>query len=219
MAVVSHGLYGQGIGEYISRHVTPEDDLLQALTEETRQRVGDHIDLRLTHESAALLGLVTAAVRPSLAVEVGTFTGYSSLWIARALPAGGRLICFDVSQEWTDIARQYWQKAGVSDRVELRLGLATETLPSLAGHTVDLAFVDADKAEYPAYIELLYPVLRADGVILLDNTLRHGAVVEPDPTNESLSRLIDFNASLAADPRFESVLVPIGDGLTIVRKR
>lgn len=219
MAVASQGLFAPGVSEYTSRHATPEDDLLKALTEETRERLGGRIGMRLTHESAALLSLVTGLVRPALAVEVGTFTGYSSIWTARALPPQARLICFDVSKEFTDIARQYWEKAGVSDRVELRLGPATETLRSLEGSVVDLAFIDAEKSEYPDYVDLLYPVLRPNGVIMLDNTLRHGAVLDPDPNDKSVAHLVNFNASLAADPRFESVLIPIGDGLTIVRKR
>lgn len=219
MAVASEGLFAPGIGEYTGRHATPEDDLLKALTEETRERLGGRIGMRLTHESAALLSLITGLIQPALAVEVGTFTGYSSIWTARALPPQGRLICFDVSKEFTDIARRYWEKAGVSDRVELRLGPATETLRSLEGSVVDLAFIDAEKSEYPDYVELLYPVLRPNGVMMLDNTLRHGAVVDPDPADASVAHLVNFNATLAADPRFESVLIPIGDGLTIVRKR
>lgn len=174
--------------------------------------------MQIAPEQGALMQLLTTALGARTAIEIGTFTGYSALCIARGLPADGSLLCLDISEEWTAVARRYWERAGVADRIELRLGDALGTLRSLpAGETFDLAFVDADKTGYAAYVEELYPRLNPNGVVLLDNTLRTGRVL--DPRDESDQALAELNAALVADPRWETALLPLADGLTMLRKR
>jgi caffeoyl-CoA O-methyltransferase len=162
--------------------------------------------------------LLTAALGARQAIEIGTFTGYSALCVARGLPDGGRLVCLDRNGEWTAIARRFWERAGVGDRIELRLGDAHETLRALpAEPTFDLAFVDADKTGYADYIDQLHPRMTANGVVLLDNTLADGRVLDPQTDNERA--IAELNAALATDPRWETVLLPLADGLTVLRKR
>jgi caffeoyl-CoA O-methyltransferase len=171
-----------------------------------------------TAEQGDFFTLLVAALRVESALEIGTFTGFSSLCIARGLAPHGRLLCCDISAEWTDIARRYWKRAGVDDRIELRLGPATATLAALEpGRTFDFVFIDADKTGYDAYYELVLPRLRAGGLIVFDNMLAHGNVVEPRSDRD---RAIDvLNRKLAVDPRVDSVLLPIADGLNLCRKR
>ncbi|MFC7719448.1 O-methyltransferase [Nonomuraea recticatena] len=161
--------------------------------------------------------MITQLVKPTLAVEVGTFTGYSSLCIARGL-AGGRLRCFDVSEEWTSIAQRYWEKAGVASRITLTLGPATESLRALE-EQIDLAFIDADKINYPAYYELVMERLRPGGLVLVDNTLWDGYVADPSYEDEMTRRMREFNDLVMNDPRVTSVMLPIADGLTMIRKK
>jgi caffeoyl-CoA O-methyltransferase len=152
-------------------------------------------------------------------VEVGTFTGYSSLCLARGLADGGKLLCCDVSEEWTTLARGYWQKAGLADRIELRLGPALATLRALpAGRWIDLAFIDADKQGYLGYWQELVPRIRPGGVILVDNTFLHGRIfaAAPDPDAQAIK---DFNEQVLHDHRVELVMLPVGDGLTLARAK
>jgi caffeoyl-CoA O-methyltransferase len=158
------------------------------------------------------------ATRARKAVEIGTFTGFSALCIARGLPEDGSLLCLDRSEEWTAVARRYWERAGLADRIELRLGDALPALQALpAVETFDLAFVDADKTGYAAYVEELYDRMTPNGVVLLDNTLWSGRVL--DPQSDDDHALVALNAALATDPRWETVLLPLADGLTVLRKR
>jgi caffeoyl-CoA O-methyltransferase len=206
------------VHEYLLRHGSPPDALAQALIDETRALGGISL-MQIAPEQGAFLTLLTRAIGARRAIEVGTFTGYSALCIARGLPADGRLLCCDVSEEWTAIARRYWQKAGLADRIELRLGPAAETLAALPAEPVfDLAFIDADKGGYPAYYEAILPRLRPGGLILVDNVLWFGRVADPAADDEATAHIRAFNAKVAADPRVEAVMLPIGDGLTIVRK-
>src|SRR6185437_10758016 len=164
-----------------------------------------------------LLAKLTGAMN---AIEVGTFTGYSSICVARGLAEGGKLLCCDVSEEWTSVARKYWQRAGLADTIELRLGPAAETLAALpAGTTFDLAFIDADKTGYVRYWDLIVPMIRPGGVILVDNTLSQGRVVDLADQGDSVQGIRRFNGHAIADERVELVLLPIGDGLTLARKR
>jgi caffeoyl-CoA O-methyltransferase len=152
-------------------------------------------------------------------VEVGTFTGYSSLCLARGLADGGKLLCCDVSEEWTALARAYWQKAGLAERIELRLGPALATLRALpAGRWIDLAFIDADKQGYHGYWEELVPRIRPGGLIMVDNTLLHGRIFEasPDPDAQAIK---EFNEQVLRDDRVELVMLPVGDGLTLARAK
>jgi caffeoyl-CoA O-methyltransferase len=153
-----------------------------------------------------------------LAVEVGTFTGYSSICIARGLPSDGRLLAHDVSDEWTSIARRYWDKAGVTDKIELRLGPAAETLKSLPSDPqVDFAFIDADKAGYPVYYEEILKRLAPGGLIAVDNTLQHGEIANPD-AGGTVPGMRRFNDLVVNDTRVTSILLPFADGLTLIRK-
>ena len=206
--------------DYMLAHRSREDPILAELRSETRETLGRLAIMQVAPEQGAFLELLVAATGASQVVEVGTFTGYSALCMARALPPGGRLLCCDVSEEWTAIARRYWQKAGVADRVELRLGPAAETLRGLPeGEWVDLAFIDADKPNYLAYYEELLARLRPGGLILLDNVLWFGAVLNPADTSENTVAIRAVNDFVAGDERVEAVMLAVADGLTLARKR
>jgi caffeoyl-CoA O-methyltransferase len=154
------------------------------------------------------------------AVEVGTFTGYSSLCIARALPADGKLVCCDISDEWTRIGRRAWQRAGVADRIDLRLGPALDTLRVLPkGETIDFVFIDADKGGYVSYWEQLVPRVRPGGLLLADNVLWSGRIVDESSDDANVQALQAFNDLVLHDERVEVVVLPAFDGLTIARKR
>jgi caffeoyl-CoA O-methyltransferase len=196
------------------------DPLLEQLRAETAA-LGEEISkCQISDEQGTFLSLLTAAIGAKSAIEVGTFTGYSSLCIARALAPGGKLICLDASLEWTAIAQKYWAKAGLADRIELRLGPAIPTLQQLGpGLTFDLGFVDANKTEYDAYYELLLPHVRRNGLILFDNML-WGGRLGSGPVEEATGRAIDaLNHKLAKDPRVEAVMLSIADGIQMCRKR
>jgi caffeoyl-CoA O-methyltransferase len=173
---------------------------------------------QIAPEQGAFMQLLTRALRARQAIEIGTFTGFSALCIARGLPEDGSLICLDRSEEWTAVARRYWVRAGLDHRIDLRLGDALTTLRALPqAETFDLAFVDADKTGYPSYVEELYGRMTPNGVVLLDNTLRSGKVLAPQSDDDHA--LVALNAALAVDPRWETVLLPLADGLTMLRKR
>jgi predicted O-methyltransferase YrrM len=174
-------------------------------------------------ESGALLGLLVRLTGARRIVEVGTFTGYSSTAMALALPADGRIVCCDVSEEWTNRAREAWAAAGVADRVTLRLGPALETLERLLangeGGTYDMAFVDADKGNYGAYYERALRLLRPGGLVAIDNVLWSGRAADPSVTDESTVAIRELNALIATDERVDLVMVPIADGITLARVR
>ncbi|MGP4109846.1 O-methyltransferase [Streptomyces sp. 4N509B] len=209
------------LSDYLIAHATPAaDEVLRDLAEETHRTLPRHTSMQITHDEGAFLALLARLVGARRAVEVGTFTGYSSLCVARALPPDGHLLACDVSEEWTAIARRYWERAGVADRIELRLAPAAETLRALPREeTIDFAFIDADKEGYPVYYEELVVRLRPGGVIVLDNVLREGRVVDPSATGSGDRAIREVNATIAADPRVESVILPLRDGVTVVRKR
>jgi caffeoyl-CoA O-methyltransferase len=208
------------VHEYIVAHGTPPDEIQQWLIGETKARVPEWSMMQIAPEQGAFMTVLTRLLDARSAVEVGTFTGYSSLCIARGLASGGRLVCCDVSEEWTALAREAWDRAGVADRIDLRIGPAIETLRALPNDgTIDLAFIDADKGSYAGYYEELITRLRPDGVILVDNTLWHGAVVDESVTDDDTKAIRAFNDLVAADDRVDTVLLPISDGLTLLRKR
>ena len=206
---------------YVTAHTDPDDEVVADLVAETAglEAAGMQVDTG----QARLLGVLVAAVGARRVLEVGTFTGLSSLQMARALPADGVLVACDVSEEWTAVARRYWERAGVAGRITLRLGPAAQTLAALAADGAapfDLAFVDADKEGYLAYVDAIHPLLRTDGLVLVDNTLWSGRITDPqDGADESTRALQDFNDAMVADDRFETVLVPVYDGLTVLRRR
>jgi caffeoyl-CoA O-methyltransferase len=203
--------------DYMVDHGMPLDAVARALVEETRA-LGGVSEMLTTADQAALMTMLTRLISARRAVEIGTFTGFSALAIARGLPDDGRLICLDVSEEWTSIGRRYWEKAGVADKIELRIGDAHASAAALpVGEPLDLAFVDAEKSGYIDYFEQLVPRIRPNGLLLFDNTLAGGRVVgvhEHDPVDRK-----EFNAHIAKDERVEVVILGIGDGLTLVRKR
>jgi caffeoyl-CoA O-methyltransferase len=208
------------LDEYLLAHSTAPDDLLRDLAAETRESFGDAAGMQISSDEGALLALLVRMVRARRAVEVGVFTGYSSIWIARALPVDGRLLACDVSREWTAVAERYWRRAGLSDRIELRLAPAADTLRSLPPDpTIDFAFVDADKVGYPEYYEHLVTRLRPGGVIVLDNVLRDGRVVDPAAQDEADMAIRRVNDHVAADERVDAVMLPVRDGVTVARRR
>jgi caffeoyl-CoA O-methyltransferase len=207
------------LADYLVGHGSPPDDVQLALIEETRA-LGPVAGMQIAPEQGAFLTLLTRLVGARHAVEVGTFTGYSSLCIARGLPADGRLLCCDVSEEWTAIARRAWAAAGVAGRIELRLAPAADTLRALPREeTIDLAFIDADKPGYPVYYEEILTRLRPNGALLVDNVLWDGRVVQPGADDDNTKAIRAFNDMVAADNRVEAVMLPIADGLTLCRKK
>jgi caffeoyl-CoA O-methyltransferase len=208
------------INSYLLSHCTPADEVLRDLAAETVAAFPDAAGMQVSADEGELLGLLVRLSGARYAVEVGVFTGYSGLCIARGLSAGGRLLACDVSAEWTALARKYWERAGVDDRIELRLAPAAETLRALpADPVIDFAFVDADKTGYRTYYEELLPRMRAGGLIVLDNVLQGGRVVDPAQTGPSVTAIREINDLIAADERVESVMLPVRDGVTLVRKR
>ncbi len=211
---------GDTIADYVASHSEPPDEVQMGLIEATIAATGDAAGMQIGSDQGAFMSILTAVLQPRFAVEVGTFTGYSALAVARALPAGGLLLCCDVSEEWTAIARRYWEVAGVADRIDLVIAPATETLANLpAEPLIDLAFIDADKSGYVDYYEEILPRLSDRGVILVDNTLWSGAVADPAATEESTVALRSFNDHVLADTRSEVAQLSIGDGVTIIRRR
>src|SRR3954464_225323 len=207
------------LASYLVGHGTPPDGLQLALIEETRA-LGPIAGMQVAPEQGAFLTLLTRLIGARSAVEVGTFTGYSALCIARALPADGHLLCCDVSEEWTAIARKAWDAAGVADRIDLKIAPGADTLRALPeAPTIDLAFVDADKPGYPVYFEELVKRLRPNGVLLVDNVLWGGNVINADADDDNTKAIKAFNDMVAADDRVESVMLPIADGLTMCRKK
>jgi caffeoyl-CoA O-methyltransferase len=205
--------------DYLLAHAPPLDDVQRELIAET-EALGGISMMQIAPEQGAFMMLLTRLIGARRAIEVGTFTGYSALSIARGLPDDGNLLCCDVSEEWTAIARKYWERAGVEDKIELRIAPALDTLRSLpAGEQFDLAFIDADKENYPHYYEEVLARLRSNGVILVDNTLWMGAVIDPKATDDQTETIRAFNDKVATDERVESVILTVGDGLTLVRKR
>lgn len=210
--LVSEALY-----EYIVENSLPVDDAQRSLMKRTAA-VGERARMQIGTPQGTFFTLLTRLMSARKAIEIGTFTGYSALSIAKGLPEDGHLLTCDVSEEWTAIGQDAWKEAGVADRIELRLGPALDTLRSLpADADWDLAFIDADKEGYLAYYEELVPRMRPGGAILVDNVLWFSTVVD-DPEGEG-APMRAFNAHVAADPRVEAVILSIGDGVTLVRKK
>ena len=192
--------------------------MLRDLAAETHRELGGAAGMQISHDEGELLTLLVRLVGARNAVEVGTFTGYSSICIARGLAEGGRLLCCDVSEEWTSIARRYWARAGVTDRIDLQIAPAVDTLRALpGGPSYDFAFIDADKVGYPAYYEEIVTRMRPGGLIVLDNMLRDGRVL--DPQSDDDRAIVAMNDALLADDRVDVVLLPVRDGVSLARVR
>ena len=198
-----------------------EADVLRELREETARH--PRAGMQISPEQGQLMGFLIETLGVRRALEIGVFTGYSSTVVALALPPGGRLVACDVSEEFTSVARRYWRRAGVEDRIELRLGPALDTLDELLrkgeGGTFDFAFVDADKENYLGYYERCLALLRPGGVVAFDNVLWDGRVADPAERSETTVAIRALNERLHGDPRVAISLVPIGDGLFLARKR
>jgi caffeoyl-CoA O-methyltransferase len=198
-----------------------EPEVLRRLRERTAT-LPQH-GMQIAPEQGALLALLVRVSGARRCLEVGTFTGYSSTAVALALPPDGSLLCCDVSAEWTDVARDAWEAAGVADRVTLRLGPALDTLDGLladgAAGSFDFAFIDADKPSYDGYLERALRLVRPGGLIAIDNVLWSGRVADPAVDDGSTLAIRALNAKLAADQRVDLSMVPIGDGLTLLRVR
>lgn len=209
------------IYDYVLAASLREPPLLQRLRDETARMAQSN--MQLAPEQGQFLAFLVRAIGARRTIEVGVFTGYSSLCVALALPADGQIIACDVSEEWTAIARRYWAEAGVTDKIDLRIASAVQTLDGLIAsgqsETFDFAFIDADKEQYPAYYERALRLLRPGGVIAIDNVLRDGQVADLTNQRPGTVAIRAFNAQLHTDERIDLSLLPVGDGLTLVRKR
>jgi caffeoyl-CoA O-methyltransferase len=209
------------IRTYLLQHTLREPPVFAALRAETAKM--ENANMQIAPEQGQFMQLLVELLGTRRALEIGTFTGYSALCVASGLPADGKLVCCDLSKEWTDIARRYWAEAGVADKIDLHLGPALPTLDDLlargAASSFDFAFIDADKDNYDNYYECVLRLLRPGGLVALDNALNDGRVVHPAPDDAS-SRAIDaLNRKIQRDERVTLSLVPIGDGLLLARKR
>lgn len=205
------------LNDYVVSHTTPADSTQQDLIDLTQQMTSGR--MQIAPDQGEFFTILASLLQPKFVVEVGTFTGYSSLALAKGLGPDARILCCDVSEEWTDIARKHWEAAGVSGRIDLEIAPAIETLRALPADTViDLAFIDADKGGYQAYFEEILARLAPDGVILVDNTLWSGSVVDGADTSDDTVALRAFNDAVAADDRVRQVMLPIGDGVTMIRR-
>jgi caffeoyl-CoA O-methyltransferase len=203
---------------YVQRQTKPLSEVQRWLIDQTRL-LGELFEMQIPPEQGAFLTLFARSIGARRIVEVGTFTGYSTLALADGLAPGGQVITFDISDRWTSIAAEAWRQAGVSDRIETRVGPASETLRSLpVAPVIDLVFIDADKVGYLDYWEQLVPRVRPGGVLLVDNVLYYGEAVSPEATGNAKA-IRDFNAHVLNDDRVESVMLTIADGLTFARKK
>lgn len=209
------------IQAYIDAASAAPDLVQQALRAETAPMA--HAQMQITHDQAVLLAMLVRITGARAVLEIGVFTGYSALAMAQALPEDGQLVACDVSEEWTNIARGYWDEAGVASRIDLRLAPALETIAALkvqvgAAH-FDLAFIDADKENYEAYYEACLELVRPGGLILLDNMFWDGEAAQPAPEDKTAAMLRALALELARDSRVETCLLAIGDGLLMARRR
>jgi caffeoyl-CoA O-methyltransferase len=205
---------------YVRAHSSWAGDPLLAELRAENETLGEDAKCQISEEQGAFLSLLVAAIGARSALEIGTFTGYSSICIARGLPENGHLICIDQNPKWADIARRYWAKAGVEKKISMQVGEGIPLLQNLdPGLVLDFAFIDAAKNEYDNYYELILPRVRPNGLIMFDNMLWAGRLtssLEDDPFGQALDQL---NRKLAHDPRIETVLLPIADGVQVCRKK
>ena len=221
LSCMRRSLLPADVEQYVSTEITLESPLQRRLRDETAALpMGT---MQISADQGALFALLVRTIGARRAIEIGTFTGYSALAVASALPADGKLICCDINDEWTRIGRRYWDEAGVSQRIDLRLGPALVTLDALlrdaGANAYDFAFIDADKSNYDAYYEACLKLVRAGGLIALDNMLWGGKVAQPDAHDEDTDALRALNAKIRDDKRVDACLLTVGDGVMLVRRR
>lgn len=214
------GLSGQ-VYDYLRDISVREPDILADLRAETAKL--SHAGMQIAPEQGQFMALMARLIGARRYLEVGTFTGYSALAVTLALPPDGEAVCCDISEEWTSVARRYWEKAGLADRIHLHLRPATETMTEMidAGQagSFDMAFIDADKEPYKEYYELALTLLRPGGLVMIDNVLWSGAVADPEDVRRSTEAIRAFNNHIGADERVDISLLPLGDGVFMARKR
>lgn len=211
----------EALQSYVDAHGAREHPVLAELRAATAGM--PHAQMQIGADQGAMMALLVKLLGARRTLEIGVFTGYSALAVALALPADGTVVACDISEEWTSMARRYWEKAGVANKIDLRLGRATKTLDAMleAGEAgrYDFAFIDADKANYGAYYERCLTLLRTGGLIVVDNTLWSGSVIDARDKSEDASAIRAFNDALHRDERVDVALLTVGDGVTLARKR
>jgi len=216
---MTRSLVPETVEQYIARVATKETPVQQKLRAETAQMA--EAGMQIGADQGAFFALLIRSISAKKAIEIGTFTGYSALAVASALPEGGMLVACDVSEEWTAIGRKYWQEAGVAEKIDLRIGPAEGTLAKLLAtdgpSSYDFAFIDADKPAYDAYYEACLKLVRPNGLIAIDNVLWSGKVADDSVHDASTDALRALNEKIARDSRVEAVLLTIGDGVMLVR--
>jgi predicted O-methyltransferase YrrM len=217
----ARGLNDEALYAYLQSKEPPEHPELTKLREVTRTLPRGR--MQIAPEQGHFLTLLARLIGARRTLEIGTFTGYSALAMALALPADGRIVACDISEEWVSIGRPFWQRAGVADKIEVRIGPAIETLQLLerdgAAGSIDLAFIDADKENMDGYYEAALRLVRPGGLVILDNMFQGGRIIDPDNNDFRTNVVRDLNSKIAADERVDRVLVPIGDGMTLARRR
>jgi caffeoyl-CoA O-methyltransferase len=205
---------------YVVEHSGPIERHHRALMAETEYAFPERAGMQVPPEEGVLLRILVQVTGARRVLEVGTFTGLSAMFIAEGLPPDGELVCLDVSEEYTAVARRHWRAAGLEDKIDLRIGPALATLEGLAGGpSFDMAFVDADKPPYADYFEAVLPMVRSGGLLVFDNTLRGGRVVDAHDSSEDVLGMRRFNDAVASDDRIEVALLAFADGLTVIRRR
>jgi len=220
VGIAKNYLVSDAIADYIRTVGVNEPDVLRRLREETATY--PNAQMQITPEQGQFFRVLLGAIGARKTLEIGVFTGYSSIATALALPPDGRVVACDSSEEFTRVAQRYWKEAGVADKIELRLGPAAATVRALlkegAGETFDFAFIDADKARYDEYYELALQLIRPRGLIVLDNMLRRGEVLDSNVNDDDVAAIRALNKKLHNDPRILAVLLPLADGLTLALK-
>jgi len=205
--------------DYMLEHGVREPVLARGLREETAKL--EFSAMQISPDQAQVMAMLVKLVNAKRIIEIGSFTGYSALIMAQALPQDGQLVCCDISKEWTDIGQSYWQQAGLAQKIDLRLAPALDTLQALKQQQqqFDLAFIDADKENYSAYYDICFELLKPGGLILVDNVFWGGWVVDLAQQDADTLAIRDLNQKIAQDPRVDICMLPIGDGLTLARKK
>jgi O-methyltransferase len=218
--MIKRSLLPDAVERYVAQVATKETEIQQRLRKETEKL--PNATMQLGPDQGAFLAWLAQLIRARYALEIGTFTGFSALTVAMALPPGGKLVACDISEEWTSVGKPYWREAGVAEKIDLRIGPAVETLEKLKNefgkNPFDLAFIDADKAAYDLYYEACLELVRADGIIALDNVLRGGDIADRKVNDRVTRSMRELNLKIRDDKRVSSVMLTLGDGITVVRK-